>query len=240
MEPRSHPHPESLLQHGLRLRALARSLVRDEHAADDLVQETWMRAVAHAPAAAPWRWLARVLRNLAVQERRLGAARARREHAAARGEAEPDPEQRFSGHKELVAAIDELPEPYRQAILLRFFEDLPPRRIAARLGIPVKTVKTRVSRALALLREELDRRHGGREAWMAAVLPLVDVPKGWGGKRWRGTPVRPSCSRVRSQPWRQASTSRFRPNRSRRSRSGSRGPPPLRRSPGGASPDGFS
>ena len=64
-----HPplHPESLLEHGPRLRALARRLVHDEHAADDLVQETWVRAVERGPAsgATPWQWLARVLRNLA-------------------------------------------------------------------------------------------------------------------------------------------------------------------------------
>src|SRR6185503_3136620 len=133
---------------------------RDGHAADDLVQETWLRAVERGGASSTWSWLARVVRNLAFQGRRLDAHRAERERGAARREGGGEPEQRFSGHKELVAAIDRLPEPYRETILLRYFEDLPPRRIAARLGVPIKTVKTRLNRGLALLREELDRSHG--------------------------------------------------------------------------------
>src|SRR6185503_17039607 len=132
-------HPETLLEHGPRLSALARRLVRDGHAADDLVQETWLRAVERGGASSTWSWLARVVRNLAFQGRRLDAHRAERERGAARREGGGEPEQRFSGHKELVAAIDRLPEPYRETILLRYFEDLPPRRIAARLGVPVKT-----------------------------------------------------------------------------------------------------
>jgi RNA polymerase sigma-70 factor (ECF subfamily) len=174
-------HPESLLLHGPRLRALARKLVGDESSADDLVQETWVRALEHGPGhmTSLWRWLSTVLRNLASDDRRLEAHRAQRERAVARGEAASEHEERFAGHKELVAAIDWLPEPYRQAILLRYFEDLPPRRIATRLGVPVKTVKKRLNRGIALLREELDRKHGGREEWLASLLPLLRRPSAW-------------------------------------------------------------
>ena len=166
-------HPESLLEHAPRLRALARRLV-GEADADDLVQETWLRAVKRGPrGATPWSWLGRVLRNLASDERRSGAARAERELEAARNEATEDEGERFALHKALVAALERLDAPYRQAILLRYFEGLPPRKIATRLGVPVKTVKTRLNRGIALLREELDRRPGGREAWLAAMLPLA-------------------------------------------------------------------
>src|SRR5262245_54473096 len=117
MEPLATNHPESLLEYGPRLRALARQLVRDEHAADDLVQETWLSALERGPrgAASAFRWLARVLRNRAFQDHRLAEARAGRERSVARDEAQTGPNERFSGHKELVAAIDRLAEPYRQA-----------------------------------------------------------------------------------------------------------------------------
>ncbi|HEX6883483.1 MAG TPA: sigma-70 family RNA polymerase sigma factor [Planctomycetota bacterium] len=173
METRSTLPLESLLQHAPRLRALARSLVRDEHAVEDLVQETWVRAVERGPAGSPWGWLARVLRNEAVQQRRSGSARAARERAAALPEATGDEHRRFGLQKELMEAIEELQEPYRRAILLRYFDGLPPRRIATRLGLPVKTVKTRLARGLELLRAILDRRHGSRESWLGALLPLA-------------------------------------------------------------------
>ncbi len=175
MKPSAPIHPESLLQHGPRLRALARRLVRDDHAADDLVQETWVRAVERGPASGgtPWQWLARVLRNLAFQDHRLDARRVERERAVARSESGGDERQRFGMHRELVEAIERLEEPYRQAILLRYFDALPPRKISARLGVPVKTVKTRLNRGLALLRAALDREYGGREQWLAAMLPLA-------------------------------------------------------------------
>jgi RNA polymerase sigma-70 factor (ECF subfamily) len=174
MEPNSHA--ESLLENGPRLRALARRLVHDDHSAEDLVQETWVRAVERGPsgAATPWQWLARVLRNLAFEDHRLRATRMERERSVARSETGGgDEAQRFGMHRELVSAIESLEEPYRRAILLRYFDGLAPRQIAARLGIPVKTVKTRLNRGIALLREALDRKHGSREGWLAAMLPLA-------------------------------------------------------------------
>src|SRR5436190_9819438 len=69
-----------------------------------------------------------------------------------------------------------LDEPYRTAVLLRFFEDLPPRAIAKRLGIPVATVHTRLQRGCDRLRQQLDAKFGERGAWCAAVLPLSAPP----------------------------------------------------------------
>ncbi|MEZ5989327.1 MAG: carboxypeptidase regulatory-like domain-containing protein [Planctomycetota bacterium] len=70
-----------------------------------------------------------------------------------------------------VAALD---GPYREVVLLRFYEGLPPREIASRLEVPVATVRTRVRRALEALRTRLDERHGGdRRAWLAGLAPLA-------------------------------------------------------------------
>jgi hypothetical protein len=71
-----------------------------------------------------------------------------------------------------------LREPYRTAIYLRYYEDLTPTQIAERLDVPVKTVKTRLSRALTELRSQMDERfEGGRGAWINALLP-VTIPRG--------------------------------------------------------------
>jgi len=52
-------------------------------------------------------------------------------------------------------AMNELAEPDRRAILLRFYEGLPPRAIASELGVPVTTVKSWIQRGLEKLRESL-------------------------------------------------------------------------------------
>ena len=69
-----------------------------------------------------------------------------------------------------------LGEPYGSVVWLRWFEGLSPSEIAARQGEPVKTIKTRLGRALQLLRSKLDGRPGGRAAWLAALTPLAQLP----------------------------------------------------------------
>src|SRR6185436_18750459 len=57
------------------------------------------------------------------------------------------------------------------------FEELPPRAIARCEGIPVRTVKTRLARALDKLRERLDARsRGDRTAWLSALVALTRRP----------------------------------------------------------------
>ena len=156
-------------------------LVGDAHLADDLVQETWTRALQSPPprGRSLRRWLTVVLRNLAFEGMRTGSRREARERDVAREEAAEGASvgnERFELHRVLVEAISELGEPYRQAILMRYFDDLPPRKIAAQLGIPSKTVKMRLHRGLALLREGLDRRYGQRYKWLTVMTPIL--PKG--------------------------------------------------------------
>jgi len=80
---------ERLLAHEPFVRSLARRLLADEHDAQDLVQETWLRALGAParPLANPRAWLARIVRNLAADRRRGDDARAARE----RGEAPEEP-----------------------------------------------------------------------------------------------------------------------------------------------------
>lgn len=153
---------QALIAHEGFLRALARNLAFDEHRVDDLVQETWLAAVRHPPRAGRGlrSWLARVLHNAARQLARAEGRRARRERAVARPEACAEPAERT--RERIVDAVLSLPEPYRTTVMLRFFENLPPREVARRTGVPVETARTRLRRALARLRTQLGEEADGR------------------------------------------------------------------------------
>ncbi|MFG0318894.1 MAG: sigma-70 family RNA polymerase sigma factor [Planctomycetota bacterium JB042] len=180
-DPRT-PHaqdPAELLTRSGWIRGLARRLVRDEHLADDLAQDAEVAALTHPESASrsPRAWLATVLRNRAREAARRTERRTRREHGAATAGAAPpasDVVARAQLHATVVTAVLGLHEPYREVVLLRFFDDLPPRKIAKRLGVPVSTVHTRLTRAIDRLRVELDRHHGGdRTAWLGAAALLA-------------------------------------------------------------------
>src|SRR5262252_789825 len=74
---------EQLLGHASFLPRLARALVDDPNASEDLVQEVWLAALRRPPAAdrPPRRWLAAVLRNLSRRRARANFRRSRREAA---------------------------------------------------------------------------------------------------------------------------------------------------------------
>lgn len=170
---------ESLLRHADFVRSVARRLVLDEHQVDDVMQQTWLAAIqSPAPRKALLRgWLARVARNRAADLMRGERRRARRERAVARPDRAPSAAQaleRFTLHRQVVDAVLALEEPYGSTVVLRFYDELPPREIAAIQGVPVATVRTRLRRAIELLRTNLDDKFGGdRRAWRLALLPLV-------------------------------------------------------------------
>ena len=170
---------DALLVHGPFLRRLAHSLLDDAAAADDVLQQTWLTALEKRPRdpGALRGWLASITRNLAREGGRRNARRRAWEAGAARPEALPDTQEiveRESVRRQVVEAVLALDEPYRSAILLRFYEELPPRRIAERLGVPVETVRTRLKRGLAQLGRRLDGAHGGdRRRWVAGLIPLA-------------------------------------------------------------------
>lgn len=174
--------PSALLAQASWLCALARGLVADAALADDLAQQTALAALRARPGAeiSLRGWLATVLRNMLRQTRRAALRRERREHAAAAGESAPDTAevvQRFHEQRRVAAAVARLAEPYRSTILLRYFEECSAAEIARRLGVPASTVRNRIARGLALLREALDRAHGGDgRSWALALVPLIPLP----------------------------------------------------------------
>lgn len=161
------------------LRTLARRLARDPDAADDLVQETCAIALQQDPPPRHWRsWLVGVLRTL-VRSKRRDAAVQQRKFALLRGQGEGETDdaltlvQRLEVQNLLATAVLQLEEPYRATVLLRYFEGEPPRRIAARHGVPVATVHSRLQRGVQHLRERLDRDAGGRARWMSLAVPFA-------------------------------------------------------------------
>jgi RNA polymerase sigma factor (sigma-70 family) len=160
--------PERLLAQTAWVRRLALSLTRDEASADDLVQETFVAALRRPPPDAQQdaslrAWIAHVLRNLAFRRKREEYRREQRERQRA-PPARSDEESRARELEELRTELFEhvvaLPESSRQLVLLRYFEELDSAQIARRLDLPDSTVRNRLRRALAELRERLERKHG--------------------------------------------------------------------------------
>ncbi len=160
------PQIEELLQHSGWLRRLAQRLV-GEDMAEDLLQDTWLAALRRPPRAAESlpAWLATVLRNRAADHHRAGRRqRAWRERTESLPAVQTKPEDlahQVELQTELSQEVLQLSEPLRQVILMRYFQGLPPRKIAAELDITVEAVRKRQQRALGLLRRRLAERHSG-------------------------------------------------------------------------------
>jgi len=197
--------PELLLAHAGFVRSVARSLLRDGSAVDDVVQQTWLTALERPPrdAGALRRWLARVVHSVARESRRADERRARREIASAPSELDPDDParlvERLARMRALTDAVLALPPPYRDAIVRRHLEELTPAEIARRDGVPVATIETRLKRARKQLRERLEMSYGiGRDAlallvtgvkagatWKAATLAAAATVLLAGAATWR-------------------------------------------------------
>ncbi|QDV05406.1 ECF RNA polymerase sigma factor SigW [Planctomycetes bacterium Poly30] len=169
-----------LLDHADWLHGLARQVVQDGDEAEDVLQEALVVASgASVPAGAPERaWLGGVLKNVARGRRRRRTKQWEREQrvAAERDRATPsvaDDAARLELQRRLLGHVETLPDAQRSAVLARFYDGLPPRKIAQRDGVSVSTVNSRIQRGLELLRTRLDAEHGDRRAWAAWLLPLA-------------------------------------------------------------------
>ncbi|MEM7308055.1 MAG: sigma-70 family RNA polymerase sigma factor [Planctomycetota bacterium] len=179
---------ESLLAHAAGVRALAFGLLGDEHAADDVVQETWIAALERSPSSERLGgWLRRVARHLALKRRRGEGRRSTRERLASRAAEEPGTDHAVAERESLRRVVDavlDLDEVYSRVVLLRYFRGLGPAEIARLLGVPVATVDSRLHRARRKLRERLDAESGGRrERW----APALAAATGWRGGGAKGS-----------------------------------------------------
>jgi RNA polymerase sigma-70 factor (ECF subfamily) len=165
------------------LKRLAGALVRDDSDAQDLVQETWLVAAEHAPTdGRPLKpWLSRVAVNLVRMRSRASKRRLAREAAVVpHAESSPAPDElvdRVRAQRVVADEVLSLAEPYRNTVLLHYFEDLSSAEIARRSGIPEGTVRRRLKVALDELRGRLhaEERKTGR-AVLAVLAPLAATP----------------------------------------------------------------
>ncbi len=175
---------EALMAHAQFVRVIARSLVADEPTAEDVVQQTWLAALEHAPRERQTAagWLRAVCRNFAFRTRRESARRSNRERTVARPEGTPSTAaivDRDQTLRAVTAAVVGLREPYKSAVILRFYEGLPPREIARRLGVPSTTVSSRLQRGIEQIKASLDEQHGGaRRTWCEALVVLAGIRPG--------------------------------------------------------------
>ncbi len=175
---------ETLLAHREWVRGLARALTRDENEADDVEQQTWLAAVLSPPRtdASPRGWLGAVARNAARKRGRSAERRRRREACAAQrqvarvGSAAGDPADlaaRADLHARVAAAVVALAEPYRQTLLLRYFEGLSIADVSTRMAAPLETTRARLRRGREHLRGRLQRDVGRDRSLAVILLPLL-------------------------------------------------------------------
>ena len=141
----------------------ARWMARDPHEAEDLVQETYARALKGFASFQPGTdfraWMFRILRNAFLSARKkqnVPHVSVEEEGEEAVLPAAPDtPESLLlagDARQRIRAALERLPEAYREALLLCDVEEMRYAEIAELLGVPVGTVMSRIARGRKLLR----------------------------------------------------------------------------------------
>jgi RNA polymerase sigma-70 factor (ECF subfamily) len=157
------PSTESLWSHlSADLRRFIRRRVADDHAADDLLQETFVRVHRRLPtledADRVAAWVYQIARNIIHDHFRTATS-------AVAPLADADPAEEADDPRDAIrcracAWLDEmvaaLPDGYREAIQLSEVEGLTQQEVADRLGLSLSGAKSRVQRGRAMLRGVLD------------------------------------------------------------------------------------
>ena len=137
------------------MRGFARFLTRDAARADDLVQESLLRALEHEAAWEPGTnlraWIFRILRNAFLDQTRRGGVERRVLGRLPQAATQPARQTGAMEVIELGTAIGDLPAAQREALLLVSALEFSVAEVAAITGVPEGTVKARVSRARAEL-----------------------------------------------------------------------------------------
>lgn len=149
--------------HIARMKRLARRILRSDDLADDAVQETllslWKEpAVPHNLAG----WLSRAVVHRSLHLHRCQRRRRVHEELACLGRTEFDQRQDASRRLEAIevraaidAAVAQLPERLREVFILRAIDEMDYEAIASELGVPLGTVRSRLSRSREALQAAL-------------------------------------------------------------------------------------
>jgi RNA polymerase sigma factor (sigma-70 family) len=150
-------------------------LTKNQNDAEDLVQETYLKAFRSFASFAPGTnfraWMFQILKNTFLGscsklERRMTLAMDSEEDLPTTS---ATPESMLMGRTDIEAvrsAIEQLPVIFREVILLSDVEDAPYREIAEILSIPIGTVMSRLARARKMVRDSLRRSHVHRGQYM--------------------------------------------------------------------------
>jgi RNA polymerase sigma-70 factor (ECF subfamily) len=167
IDDRAQRFRDAALLHLDEVYTIARYLMRNTNDAEDAVQECYLRALRHfdsfrGPAMKPW--LLAILKNVCNSEfMRRRRAEVPTDYALDESAAEAMPmwqEPQTSPEKvmqqqdsaRIWRLVAELPEPFREAIVLREMNDLSYKEIAQLAGVQVGTVMSRLARARSMLR----------------------------------------------------------------------------------------
>jgi RNA polymerase sigma-70 factor (ECF subfamily) len=167
IDDRAQRFRDAALPHLDEVYTVARYLMRNTNDAEDAVQECYLRALRHfdsfrGPAMKPW--LLAILKNVCngefMQRRRreVPTDYAQDESAAEvmpmwqEPQASPEKVMQQQDSARIWRLVAELPEPFREAIVLREVNDLSYKEIAQLAGVQVGTVMSRLARARAMLR----------------------------------------------------------------------------------------
>lgn len=151
-------------RHNQRLFRATRAILRDDDAAEDAMQEAYLRAFAKLDQFAGEAKFSTWLTKIAVHEALGRLRRAKTEEELPDTMNTDDNPERTTYGRELQSAIekavDTLPPLYRSVFVMREVDDLSVAETADCLGITQESVKTRLHRARTLLRSRLEREIG--------------------------------------------------------------------------------
>jgi len=138
-------------------------MTRNPSDADDLVQETFLRAFKgfdrYAAGTNIRAWLHTILQRVRTDVFRRNQRTVKTTELLGDGPAVAPPQDALArGGEDLERALADVAEPFRTAIVLRDVEDFTYQEIASMLDVPIGTVMSRIHRGRALLRERVEAR----------------------------------------------------------------------------------